>query len=588
MVCSGFCGRLLQLLLVLSPLACTSAGPDDAFAKFESWLRTNGATIGDVEFKSQNGLRGGYANKDLKVQDVILEIPQRLLITADMGKTETDTGKAMLAALEAGDLMRFERGLIYTTVYVLTDRVNPNSSAYCAHVCARAVCVPRYLPFYNILPADYDNMPITWGPDKLAWLEGSYARVDAQHQQSSLRRAYDWILRVHPPFANLATFEEFTWAYAVARSRTFGVDIKGTQGGVQEALVPFADMFNHWLPCSVATGWSKERGVFSLRARAQIAAGEEICTSYGQRQKRDFLQSFGFILEDNFEKGRCIELVGLDETVGPRPGDCEDDTELEFTIDADDAEVTRKLQLLRAMPTTWHPGGPFWSIEPGAHGSVRVAMNGRREGAFGNALTLARIACANAQELTDLESRGWQGMHGRLTAALNSQNEACALGRLVQLTEAYIHAFPTTLEEDVELFNSGTLAPYSERRNALVVVMTDKRMLDDILDLVDGALLCLPQADRQQHCYSIDSEEQRRWDVVVGSRPAVRELLQVYCGSVAAAVAYREECHKALHARHCHFFLVAMTAACHTLQFSAWGHRPPPVDVRQSPVMRQL
>eukprot|EP00611_Tribonema_gayanum_P001634 TRINITY_DN1119_c0_g1_i2.p2 TRINITY_DN1119_c0_g1~~TRINITY_DN1119_c0_g1_i2.p2 ORF type:complete len:224 (-),score=88.28 TRINITY_DN1119_c0_g1_i2:1081-1752(-) len=217
------------------------------------------------------------------------------------------------------------------------------------------------------------------------------------------------------------------------------------------------------------------------------------------------------------------------------------------------------------MPTTWHPAGPFWSIEPAgacgadgaekgqcstlppqAHGSVRVAMNGRRERAFGDALTLLRAACASVAELSQLESAGWGALRGRLNAALNSRNEACALRRLARLAEAYLGAFPTTLAEDLELLGSGTLAPYSDRRNALVVVMTDKRVLHDVRDLARGALLCLPDsaADRRdsEQCYSIESEAQRRWDVVAGARPAVRELLQSYCAGVAAAVAYREEC----------------------------------------------
>ncbi|KAG5174976.1 hypothetical protein JKP88DRAFT_339699 [Tribonema minus] len=477
-----------------------------------------------------------------------------------MGKTETDTGRAMSAALQSGESAEFAQGIVYTAIYILTDRADPDS---------------RFSPYYATLPADQANMPSTWGPDKLAWLAGSYAQVDTLHQQSRLRRTYDWVLRVHPPFARLATFEEFTWAYATVRSRAYSVAVKGAQGGAQEAMVPFADMFNHRLPCSVATGWSREGGVFSLRARARIAAGEELCVSYGQRQKRDFLLSFGFTMEDNFQKGRCIELVGLTPGVSAQPGDCEDDTELEFTVDAADVEVERKLRLLRAMPTTWHPSGPFWSIEPGAcgaadseaasfnlkgqqcsalppqaHGSVRVAMNGRRERALGDALTLLRAACASAAELSQLESAGWGALRGRLSAALNSRNEACALRRLARLAEAYLGAFPTTLAEDLELLGSGTLAPYSDRRNALVVVMTDKRVLHDVRDLVRGALLCLPDsaADRRdsEQCYSIESEAQRRWDVVAAARPEVRELLQSYCAGVAAAVAYREECRQLL------------------------------------------
>lgn len=61
----------------------------------------------------------------------------------------------------------------------------------------------------------------------------------------------------------------------------------------------------------------------------------------------------------------CVELVGLKAGVAAQPGDCQDDTQLEFTIDSNDPILERKLNFLRSAPDVWHPGGPFFPFTPG-------------------------------------------------------------------------------------------------------------------------------------------------------------------------------------------------------------------------------
>lgn len=102
-----------------------------------------------------------------------------------------------------------------------------------------------FKPYYDILPQKLNNMPIFWTPEELKYLEGSYLREQIDERNAAIEADYNTICKVRPDFADIATIHEFKWARMCVCSRNFGLVINGVQTA---ALVPYADMLNHYRP----------------------------------------------------------------------------------------------------------------------------------------------------------------------------------------------------------------------------------------------------------------------------------------------------------------------------------------------------
>ena len=58
-----------------------------------------------------------------------------------------------------------------------------------------------------------------------------------------------------------------------------------------------------------------------------------------------------------------------------------------------------------------------------------------------------------------------------------ARNEIAALANIASVARTQLSSYPTTWEEDMGLLNSDTLTPFSNRKNALIVIMGEKEIL---------------------------------------------------------------------------------------------------------------
>ena len=106
--------------------------------------------------------------------------------------------------------------------------------------------------------------------------------------------------------------EEFTWALAVASSRSFRVSAGGPP---MHVMPPFIDMIDHDLAANVEVK-IEEDGTFNLFTAAQaIAPGQLLRLSYGHLDNVNLILSFGFMMPDNpadkFEFDFNVESIGF-------------------------------------------------------------------------------------------------------------------------------------------------------------------------------------------------------------------------------------------------------------------------------------
>lgn len=181
---------------------------------------------------------------------------------------------------------------IFLMVFMLVDRQNPDSF---------------FKPYYDILPDTLHNMPIFWKPHELQYLEGSYLLEQIDERNSAVESDYNAICSVYSPFRSICTLDEFKWSRMCVCSRNFGLVVNGIQTA---ALVPYADMLNHYRPRETKWQFDDNLQAFTVVSLQEFHSGDQVYDSYGRKCNHRFLLNYGFSVENNVEAdGFCPNEV---------------------------------------------------------------------------------------------------------------------------------------------------------------------------------------------------------------------------------------------------------------------------------------
>jgi hypothetical protein len=245
----------------------------------------------------ESEMRGVHAKTDILPNTVCMTIPLRCLITVEMGQA-TEIGRIIAAS----DLDLDAPKHIYLMIYILWDRkVNGRHSFFD--------------PYYQILPQTLHNMPIFWTDEELAELTGSYIVQQIYDRNQAIIDDYNAICTIAPQMLSIATVQEFQWARMCVCSRNFGLCISGIR---TSALVPHADMLNHYRPRETKWTYDESIQAFTITSLQHIRSGCEVLDSYGQKCNHRFLLNYGFAVEDNRElDGFCPNEVPIELSIFP-------------------------------------------------------------------------------------------------------------------------------------------------------------------------------------------------------------------------------------------------------------------------------
>lgn len=253
----------------------------------------------------ESEMRGVHACTHIPPNTICVTIPRRCLITVEMGQA-TPIGQAILNS----DLDLDAPKHIFLMIYLLWDRKVNNRKSF-------------FYPYYEMLPKTLRSMPIFWSQEELSELEGSYLLTQIADRNEAIAEDYHSICQI-APLGSICTIEEFKWARMCVCSRNFGLQIDGHR---TSALVPHADMLNHYRPRETKWTFDEDRQAFTITSLQHIPSGAQVYDSYGQKCNHRFLLNYGFAVEDNRE---------LD-------GFCPDEVPLELYVSPDDALFTQKL-----------------------------------------------------------------------------------------------------------------------------------------------------------------------------------------------------------------------------------------------------
>ena len=236
--------------------------------------------------------------------EIIIEVSLKCLITVEMGKDTYVRYPSQLFCFHLNNVDQIGRAIlssnidldapkhIFLMIFMLMDRKDPQSF---------------FRPYYDILPATLSNMPIFWSEEELRGLEGSHLLEQIEERNEAIEADYQAICSVVPQFGDIASLMDFKWARMCVCSRNFGLVINGLQTA---ALVPYADMLNHYRPRETKWQFDDALQSFTVVSLQPISAGAQVYDSYGRKCNHRFLLNYGFSVENNVESdGFCPNEV---------------------------------------------------------------------------------------------------------------------------------------------------------------------------------------------------------------------------------------------------------------------------------------
>jgi histone-lysine N-methyltransferase SETD3 len=243
-------------------------------SEFASWLSSNGVQS-KVNLGVFDGLRfGGVAGTDIKDEDPILQIPEKLILSEDVVMEHP------VVKLYSDYKIAYEPLMIY----ILHERLNPDSF---------------WLPYFQILPTDFSFHPYFWSDEDLSLTIGTGLPNHVRERKAFLLAAYNYIndhfVSQHDEIFpdGYFSYENYVWAFMVVLTRAWKIDN-------QLMLVPLADMLNHHP--TAGTGNMLTYGdekYFQINATRDYETKEQVYDNYGGKTNFELLKGYGFILEDN-------------------------------------------------------------------------------------------------------------------------------------------------------------------------------------------------------------------------------------------------------------------------------------------------
>jgi len=484
---------------------------ENKYERFENWLRENGGRFEMLElreystsnvpiqeeineyetsvteekkepsstFKTQTSegsseMRGVHGKVTIPPNSICMLIPRKCLITVEMGQA-TEIGQAILNS----DLELDAPKHIFLMIFLLCDMRKEDSF---------------FKPYYNILPSTLKNMPIFWSKEELDYLQGSYLLAQIADRNEAIEDDYHAICEVAPALSDIATLDEFKWARMCVCSRNFGLQIDGNR---TSALVPHADMLNHYRPRETKWTFDDERQAFTITTLQMIPCGAQVYDSYGQKCNHRFLLNYGFAVENNREvDGFCPNEVPIE--LGILPDDFLFESKYDFWISGESNHQIfdgRRYSDKSSLPLVKR---------------VRVCVSNNENTRI--LFSMLRVIVADETELHAITNNTHpfatatnnaaltRAVLGFTTAASSSppppspstlyrtcrdircpisfRNERAAMKHLLNVTHHAICLYPTTYEQDIEALLDERLYPrFSTKRHAKIQVRGEKEVL---------------------------------------------------------------------------------------------------------------
>ena len=273
-------------------VSSTSASVTADVESLAAWVTDQGGDVSATRVDVGDRGRGLFASRDVEAGEVVLRVP--IGSALNDGRADPPYPGAPWSVVLAAELLR--------------ERAKGDDA--------------RLSRYVRSLPSE----TIGFANSTLASREGAADLLADDAAFDELER-YDFLLRGSAAAVQKHhAFDDWRWAMSLAHSRTFRVeepapsgDEKETLGATRRLMVPYVDLLNHdsretEVQCEWSCVWDLGGGGgdFVVKTTRDVRQGEELVTSYGERDDRHFFLFFGFLPEPNPHNGVAL-FRGLEE-----------------------------------------------------------------------------------------------------------------------------------------------------------------------------------------------------------------------------------------------------------------------------------
>lgn len=438
------------------------------------WMQEHGAEVGAVRPAHFQGFGWGLrAERDMGDGELVVAVPRRLMLTSEHVES------SVLGSLLLKDPMLQHMPHVALALLLLVEKHSPQSF---------------WRPYVLALPSSYSTV-LYFSTQELQELKGSPAFEPALKHCRNIARQYAYFSKLFQntsdPASDLLrdvfTYDEYRWAVSTVMTRhnqipsrdavaaAAGEDGGGGGGGgnggnLVSALIPLWDLGNHsddGLLTEFVVG--RERSECRVGAGQALAAGQQVLLRYGARPSADLLLHGGWVpapgrnphdrlplalglaRADPLRVDRQRLLAALGVNAGPQPAD--------VAAGAGGSGV-QPTELCLRQPNSAE-GADGDPVDPPLRAFLRVFAMKREH--------LERwLSSPRVQDLLHPD------------CALDTEVEARAWAFLLARTRLLLAAYPTSLQEDLSLLESGSLSPCA--RLAVLLRASEKQLLEAARD----------------------------------------------------------------------------------------------------------
>lgn len=382
--------------------------PQPAVQKFWGWLSDKGIVSSKSPAKPgilPEGL-GLIAQRDIRKNEVVLEVPKRFWINADT-----------VAASEIGNVCNGLKPWVSVALFLMREKKLGDDSSW--------------KPYIDILP-ECTNSTIYWSEEELSELQGSQLLNTTLGVKDLVANEFtkleEVILRHKKLFPSPITIDDFFWAFGMLRSRAFT-----RLEGQSLVLIPLADLINH-SPGITAEDYAWEiKGaglfsrdlLFSLRNPIPVKAGDQVLIQYDLRKNNaELALDYGFV-ESRSERNTYTLTLEIPES-DPFFGDKLDIAETKGLGEVAYFDIT----LDQPLPPTMLP--------------------------------YLRLLALGGTDAFLLESIFRDSISGHLELPISRPNEELICRSIRDTCKSALSGYSTTIEEDDKLIEEGNLDPRLE------------------------------------------------------------------------------------------------------------------------------
>ncbi|KAJ3331669.1 SET domain-containing protein 4 [Blyttiomyces sp. JEL0837] len=283
---------------------------DPAWARFREWLRSNKFPVNKLTLGVfEDTGRGLISTKDIEPNEVVVEVPKRLLITIET------VDKEFLGQLKSHGWPLSEHAAL--ALFLARHRFLESSP---------------WAPYMGVVPSNFDTVAGNFPKelfDLLPWHVREISMKQREKVDVDFGLACRFLESVKEP---LVEREDFMWGWYAVNTRCVSLHTEVPQnvslpkGESTIALAPFLDLLNHSLEAKISPGYDTVSQSFKITTLVGYAKGHECFISYGPHDNGFLLAEYGFAIGSVDNIVNMYDFVSLDREVesmtipGEKPG----------------------------------------------------------------------------------------------------------------------------------------------------------------------------------------------------------------------------------------------------------------------------